>query len=124
MQITSDSRIIHNIKDGIHGYLENVDDTIFLPDALFSLLLLATYEERLLEWKDNIEHGYFAFQIDKYRMAQSNAHGWRFAFLLFQERNSHVPKTRFPRLFLSYLLLNLLSNIYFILISSQRRDKT
>ena len=25
----------------------------------------------------------------------------------------HVPKTRFPRLFLSYLLLYLLSNIYF-----------
>jgi hypothetical protein len=33
-------------------------------------------EERLLEWKDNIERGYFAFQIDEYRDVQSNAHGW------------------------------------------------
>ena len=40
-------------------------------------------------------------------------------------RISHVPKTRFPHLFLSYLLLYLWSNIYFILICcSQRRENT
>ena len=30
----------------------------------------------MLEWNDNVERGYFAFQIDEYKDVQSNAHGW------------------------------------------------